>query len=67
MEALLAHIPHTSQNLRVDSVNEQYFVHFALIQPTKAQVTMDPTTKKPSDDRSTSRMDYDKWVTLEER
>ena len=67
MEALLAHVPHTSQNLRVDSVNEQYFVHFALIQPTKAQVTMDPTTKKPSDDRSTSRMDYDKWVTLEER
>jgi hypothetical protein len=28
---------------------------------------VDPTTESPSDDRSTSLMDYDKWVTLEER
>jgi hypothetical protein len=28
---------------------------------------VDPTTKGPSDDRSTSQRDYDKWVALEER
>jgi len=64
MEALSAHIPHTSQNLRVDSVTQQYFVHFPSIQPTQTQVTIDPTTKIPSDDRFTGLMDHDKWIAL---
>ena len=67
MEVSTTHVPHTSQNLGADLVTRQYFIHFSSIQPTQAQVTVDPTTKGPSDDRSTSQRDYDKWVALEER
>jgi len=60
MEAPSAHVPHTYQNLRADSVTRQQFIHFASIQPTQAQVTMDLTIERPFDDRFTDPINHDK-------
>jgi hypothetical protein len=53
--------------LGADSITGNHFVLFATVYPTQAQITINPTTKGPSDDRFTNPTGHDKWVTLEER
>jgi len=67
MKTSSVHVPRTSQNLGANSVNEHHFVLFAPIYQSQAQITVDPTEKGPSDNKSTSPTDYDKWVALKER
>jgi len=53
--------------LGADLITGNYFVLFATVYPTQAQITINPTTKEPSDDRFTNPTGHDKWVALEER
>jgi len=61
------HVPGTSQNLRADSIVEQYFVPIPPIPSSQAPITMDLIADGTSGNRSTDFVNYDKLSTLEER
>jgi len=66
VEASSAYIPHTSQNLGADSVTRQYF-SISLHLANSSSSHRGSNNIRSSDDRSTSPINHDKWVALEER
>jgi hypothetical protein len=67
MKTPLIHVPHTSQNMGADSVTGNHLVPFVAVYPSQAQITMNPTTKRLSENRFINPTGDDKWVALEER
>jgi hypothetical protein len=54
------HVPHTSQNLRANSITRNHFAPFVAVYPSRAQITVNPTTKGPSNNRFTNPTNHDK-------
>ena len=67
VKTLSIHVLGTSQNLGADSTTEQHLVPIAPIPSSQAPITMDLTTDKPPNNRSTDFVNYDKLSALEER